>query len=45
MYASILYRVQVFFTHSYTLGASGENGYDEKIDDQGPDKLLAALKR
>ena len=35
----------MFFTHHHTIGASGETGNNEKIDKQGADKLLEALKR
>ena len=45
VYADILYGVQLFFTHFYTIRASGETGYDETIDKIGSEKLLAALKR
>ena len=41
----IFHRDQLFFPHYHEIGASGETGDDETIDDQGADKLLAALKR
>ena len=44
VYAGILYRGQLFFTHHHAIGASGEIGDDETIDKQGADKLLAASK-
>ena len=43
VYAGILYGVQLFFTHCYTIGAFGETGDDETIDKLGADKLLKAL--
>ena len=45
VYAGISYGGPVFFTHCYTIGASGKTGYDKIIDNQGANKLLAALKR
>ena len=36
---------ELFFTHHHAIGASGETGDDEKIDNQSVDKLLAALKK
>ena len=44
VYAGILYGGQLFFIHCHAIDASGETGDDEKIDRQGVDKFLAALK-
>ena len=45
VYTGILYGGQPFFTHSHAIGASDETCDDETIDNQGTDKLVAALKR
>ena len=45
VYTGILYGGQLFFTHHYTIGASGKTGDDKTIDKQDADKLLAALNR
>ena len=44
VYAGILYRSLLFFTHLHTIGASSETVVNETIDKKGADKLLAALK-
>ena len=45
VYIGILYRGQLFYTYCNIIIASVETGYDETIDKQGADKLLAAWKR
>ena len=45
VYAGILYRSQLFFTHCHAIGASSKTSDDDTIDKHGANKVFKALKR